>query len=66
MPDLPVSHRESAIAALKRRIESVQNGRADIAAGRIVPPERIDSWVATLGTGNELPAPQSVARAYRI
>jgi predicted transcriptional regulator len=60
MPDVPVSKMESAAAAHEdRRLRAVEDGRADIAAGRVLTPERIDDWIATLGTGYEKPLPQS-------
>jgi hypothetical protein len=61
MLDLPVSEIESAGATKDgdRRFPIVTGGRADIAAGRIVTPQSIDGWIATVGTVHERPAPQS-------
>ena len=59
MPDVLVSQMDNAAAALgDRRLRAVAHGRADIAAGRILTPEHIDDWIATLGTGYEIPLPQ--------
>ena len=66
MPDVPVSEMESAAADRKdRRLMAVEDGRADIAAGRVLTPERIDDWIATLGTGYEKPFPQSTGVSCR-
>ncbi len=59
MPDVPVSQMDSAAARRDRCLRAVADGRADIAAGRVLTPERIDDWIATLGTGDEEPFPQS-------
>jgi predicted transcriptional regulator len=59
MPDVPVSQMDSAVARDDRRLRAVEHGRADIAAGRILTPERIDDWIAAVGTGYEKPLPQS-------
>ena len=60
MPDIPVGQMESALAACEdRRLRAVEEGRADIAAGRILTAQHIDDWIATLGTVYEGPAPQS-------
>jgi predicted transcriptional regulator len=32
---------------------------ADIAAGRVVPHERVKDWLKSLGTPNQLPTPYS-------
>jgi len=64
MPDVPVSQMDSAAAARgDKRLRTVVHGRADIAAGRILTPEHIDDWIATLGTGCEMPLPQSAPDA---
>ena len=64
MPDVPVSQMDSAAAAREdKRLRTVAHGRADIAAGRILTPEHIDDWIATLGTGYETPPPQSAPGA---
>ena len=66
MPDVPVSQMDSATAAREdKRLRAVADGRADIAAGRILTPERIDDWIATLGTVYEKPLPQSAHGACR-
>jgi predicted transcriptional regulator len=59
MPDVPVGQVDSAAALKDRHLKAVEDGRADIAAGRVLTPERIDDWIATLGTGYEKPFPQS-------
>jgi predicted transcriptional regulator len=60
MPDGAISQRESTLEAPgDRRSQAVDDGRADIAARRILTPERIDEWIATLGTAYETPVPQS-------
>jgi len=60
MPDVPFSQMDStATARGKTRLRTVAHGRADIAAGRILTPEHIDDWIATLGTRYEMPPPQS-------
>ena len=32
---------------------------ADVAAGRVVPHERVKDWLKSLGTPNQLPTPYS-------
>lgn len=32
---------------------------ADVAAGRVVPHERVAEWLKTVGTPNQLPTPYS-------
>ena len=61
MPDLPISQTGSAVATTDedRRLRSVTDGRADIAAGRIVTPQSIDDWIETVGAVYEQPIPQS-------
>jgi hypothetical protein len=60
MPDAPVSQQDSAPATHENgRLRAVEEGRADIAAGRVLTPEHIDDWIATLGTRYEMPLPQS-------
>jgi predicted transcriptional regulator len=61
MPDLPVSEIESAATTKDedRRFRIVADGRADIAAGRVVTPQTIDDWIETVGTAQERPVPQS-------
>jgi len=63
MPDLPVSQIESAAAAKDddAHFRVVADGRADIAAGRILTPQSIDDWIAAVGTAYETPLPQSTA-----
>ncbi len=34
-------------------------GRADIAAGRVVPNSKVVEWIRSWGTANELPMPSS-------
>lgn len=62
MPDLPVSPLESAAATRyeDRLLHIISGGRADIAAGRILTPQRIDDWIETIGTAYETPVPQSM------
>jgi predicted transcriptional regulator len=61
MPDLPVSQIESAEATKDNdgRFRIVAEGRADIAAGRMLTPQSIDDWIETIGTAYERPLPQS-------
>jgi predicted transcriptional regulator len=40
-------------------ISEIKAGQADAAAGRTVPHDSVKAWVESLGTGNELPLPQS-------
>jgi predicted transcriptional regulator len=61
MPDLPISEIEYA-APMKderARFQAVADGRADIAAGRILTPQSIDDWIETVGTAYEISLPQS-------
>lgn len=65
MPDVLVSEVEgTAPASESRRLRAVEHGRADIAAGRVLPPELIEDWIATLGTACEMPLPQSTCRQW--
>jgi predicted transcriptional regulator len=41
----------------ERRAEA--DADADIAAGRVVPHERVAEWLKSLGTPNQLPTPYS-------
>jgi predicted transcriptional regulator len=61
MPDLPVSSIENAAATKDedRRFRIVADGRADIAAGRVLTPRSTDHWIETVGTAHERPIPQS-------
>ena len=60
MPDVPVSQKDITPTAHENGgLTAVQAGRADIAAGRVLTPEHIDDWIATLGTRYEMPPPQS-------
>jgi predicted transcriptional regulator len=61
MPDIPVSQIESGTAAKddEAYFQVVADGRADIAAGRILTPQSIDDWIAAVGTACERPLPQS-------
>jgi hypothetical protein len=63
MPDIPVSQIEDAAAAKgdEAHFRLVADGRADIAAGRILTPQSIDDWIATVGTAYQRPLPQSTA-----
>ena len=59
MPDVSVSQMDSAVTVKDMRLKVVEDGRADIAAGRVLTPEHLDDWIAALGTGYEMPLPQS-------
>jgi predicted transcriptional regulator len=63
MPDLPISQIEYAAPMKDKaaRFHAVAEGRADIAAGRLLTPESIDDWIETIGTAYERPLLQSVA-----
>ena len=39
-------------------IEAVEEGIADIKAGRVVPYEDVRRWLLSWGTDNELPPPE--------
>jgi predicted transcriptional regulator len=56
MPDLPISEIEYA-APMKddgARFQAIVDGRADIAAGRVLTPQNIDDWIETVGTAYEI------------
>jgi prevent-host-death family protein len=38
--------------------EAVNRGLADLDAGRVVPGEEVERWLASWGTADELPPPQ--------
>jgi predicted transcriptional regulator len=63
MPDLPVSQIECAAPVEDERayFQAVADGRADVAAGRVLTPQGIDDWIETVGTAYERPVPQSTA-----
>ena len=63
MPDLPVSQIECATPGEGEGayLQAVAEGRADIAAGRVLTPQSIDDWIETVGTAYERPLPQSAA-----
>ena len=63
MPDLPVSQVEYAAPTKGEEayFQAVADGRADIAAGRILTPQSIDDWIEAVGTVYERPLPQSTA-----
>ena len=44
-------------------IEDIEAGLADAKAGRLIPHEEVDAWLASWGTKNELPAPRWKKRA---
>jgi len=61
MPDVPVSPIEY-VASIQNEgtyFQAVADGRADIAAGRILTPQSIDDWIEAIGTPYERPLPQS-------
>jgi predicted transcriptional regulator len=39
-------------------VAAIEEGRADIAAGRTISHERIRAWLLSWGTPNELPPPE--------
>ena len=39
-------------------LKSLDEGLADIAAGRTVPAEKVRLWIESLGTDHELPPPE--------
>jgi len=39
--------------------QAMAEADADIAAGRVVPHERVVEWLKSLGTPNQLPTPYS-------
>jgi predicted transcriptional regulator len=39
-------------------LAAVDEGLADIAAGRMVPAEKVRLWIESLGTDRELPPPE--------
>ncbi len=39
-------------------LAAIDEGRADIAAGRWVSAEKVRAWIDTLGTDHELPLPE--------
>jgi predicted transcriptional regulator len=63
MPDLPGSQIEYATPVEDERayFQAVADGRADVAAGRVLTPQSIDDWIETVGTAYERPLPQSTA-----
>jgi predicted transcriptional regulator len=63
MPDLPISQIEYDAPTKDEgaRFQAVAEGRADIAAGRVLMPQSIDDWIETVGTAYEGPLPQSTA-----
>ena len=63
MPDLPISQIELAVPMKDEgaRFQAIAEGRADVAAGRVLAPQSIDDWIETVGTAYERPLPQSTA-----
>ncbi len=41
----------------QRYLAAIDRGRADVAAGRVVDGDRVDAWLASWGTDNELDPP---------
>jgi predicted transcriptional regulator len=39
-------------------LAAIEEGRADIRAGRMVPADKVRLWIESLGTDHELPPPE--------
>lgn len=44
----------------QRQLESIRRGFAEIEAGHYIPHEAMKSWLLSLGSDHELPAPKCV------
>ena len=46
-------------AELERELRLVEEARADVRAGRLVPFEAVQDWIESIGTDHELPPPRA-------
>jgi predicted transcriptional regulator len=55
---LPASPEDDDVAEREALRAAVERGRADVAAGRVVPHERVREWLLDMAVGGDAPLPE--------